>query len=58
MKRLLVSKLGKPKHMRGETDAMGRRGIILFEGVPSVKDQAGHIVSTRPHSHALPLYTV
>lgn len=36
---ILKSELGPPRHIRKQEDAIKFKGIILFEGVPSVKDQ-------------------
>lgn len=35
LERVLERALGKPRHMRSQTDALARQGIIVFDGVPS-----------------------
>eukprot|EP01138_Halocafeteria_seosinensis_P011897 gb/GECG01012159.1/.p1 GENE.gb/GECG01012159.1/~~gb/GECG01012159.1/.p1 ORF type:complete len:156 (+),score=25.66 gb/GECG01012159.1/:1-468(+) len=39
---ILKKMLGPPRHIRKQEDAVKFKGIILFEGVPSIKDQTGH----------------
>jgi hypothetical protein len=36
MKRLLTDVLGRPRHVRSDRDALGFKGIILFENVKSL----------------------
>ncbi len=36
MTHFLKSKLGEPKHVRAKFEAVGKRGVVLFEGVHSL----------------------
>ena len=53
---ILKKLLGPPRHIKKQEDAVKFKGIILFEGVPSIKDQVSTTFDPRSHTTSTDWY--